>query len=88
MPNYRVETTPKFDRQLAKLDRFTTRMILKWLSKNIDNTDNPKKSGKLLVGNHNGKWRYRIGDYQVICKIEENELIVLALEVGHRKKIY
>lgn len=63
-------------------------MILKWLSKNIDNTDKPKKSGKALVGNHNGKWRYRIGDYRVICKIEENELIVLALEVGHRRKIY
>lgn len=88
MSNYRVETTPKFDRQLAKLDKFTARMILKWLSKNIDNTDNPKKFGKSLVGNHNGKWRYRIGDYRVICKIEENELIVLALEVGHRRKIY
>ncbi|MGY3777074.1 type II toxin-antitoxin system RelE family toxin [Isobaculum melis] len=85
---YRVETTPRFEKQLAKLDKFTAKMILKWLLKNIADTNNPKKSGKLLVGNHSGKWRYRVGDYRIICKIEEDELLVLALEVGHRKKIY
>lgn len=86
--NYKVETTPKFDWQLTKLDKFTARMILEWLSKNIDNTDNPKISGKALFWNHNEKWRYRIGDYRVTCKIEESELIVLATEIGHRRKIY
>jgi mRNA interferase RelE/StbE len=41
-----------------------------------------------LVGNHSGEWRYRIGDYRVIVEIVDNELVVHALEVGHRKNIY
>lgn len=88
MRNYQVKTTRNFEKQLSKLDKFTARIILKWLLHNIDGTENPKRYGKSLVGNHSGKWRYRIGDYRIICKIEEEKLIVLSLEVGHRKNIY
>ncbi|MGY3745833.1 type II toxin-antitoxin system RelE family toxin [Vagococcus salmoninarum] len=85
---YRVRTTEQFDKQLSKLDKFASRTILKWLAKNLEGVANPRSIGKRLVGNYSGKWRYRVGDYRVICKIEDEELIVLALEVGHRKKVY
>lgn len=85
---YSLETTTRFDKQLRKLDRFDAITILNWLSKNIDGTDDPRKTGKPLVGNHGGKWRYRIGNYRVITKIDDKKLIILALEVGHRRKIY
>lgn len=85
---YQLRTTIKFEKQISKLDRYTGRTILKWLAKNIDGSSDPRTSGKPLSGNHSGKWRYRIGDYRVICKIEDSELIILALEVGHRNKVY
>ncbi|MBC6309876.1 type II toxin-antitoxin system RelE/ParE family toxin [Listeria sp. FSL L7-1582] len=58
------------------------------MSYQIDGGDNPRVSGKPLLGNRAGRWRYRIGDYRVICKIDGDKLIVLALEVGHRKQVY
>ena len=44
--------------------------------------------GKGLIENKSGEWRYRIGDYRVICEIQDEEIIVLVLEIGHRKNIY
>ncbi|HGC5945062.1 TPA: type II toxin-antitoxin system RelE/ParE family toxin [Enterococcus faecalis] len=85
---YRIETTEKFEKQLKKLDRFEAVTILKWLSKNIEGTSDPRQTGKGLVGNHKGKWRYRVGNYRIIVKIDDQKLIVLALEVGHRKNVY
>ncbi|MBC1459212.1 type II toxin-antitoxin system RelE family toxin [Listeria newyorkensis] len=86
--SYQIKTTRQFEKQLSKLDRQASRTILRWLSKHIDGAANPRISGKALLGNYAGQWRYRIGDYRVICKINGDELIVLALEVGHRKQVY
>ena len=54
----------------------------------MNGTDNPRKHGKALVENRVGQWRYRIGDYRVICEIQDEEVLVLVLEVGHRRNIY
>ncbi|HAB8811044.1 TPA_asm: type II toxin-antitoxin system mRNA interferase toxin, RelE/StbE family [Listeria monocytogenes] len=86
--SYQVRTTTRFEKQLVKLDPPVSRLILKWLAKHIDGTDNPRTTGKALIGNYSGQWRYRVGDYRVICRIMEDELVVLALEVGHRKQVY
>jgi mRNA interferase RelE/StbE len=48
----------------------------------------PKLFGKPLLYSHKGNWRYRVGDYRIICRIEEKELVILVLDVGHRKNIY
>jgi len=85
---FHVETTRRLDKQLKKLDKFAANTILKWLDKNIEGSNNPRLMGKPLVGNHSGKWRYRIGSYRVITKVDDEKLIILALEVGHRKDIY
>lgn len=63
-------------------------MIRGWIDKNLVGTSNPRIHGKGLTANRSGQWRYRIGDYRLICQIEDNELIILALTVGHQREIY
>ena len=85
---YKVLTTKKFDKQFNKLNRVIQEQILDWLENNLENKDNPRHIGKALQGNLKGYWRYRVGDYRMICDIQDDKLIVLALQVGHRKHIY
>ncbi len=86
--SYRFETTSGFDRAFKKLDRYTQRMLKAWIDKNIIGCENPRLHGKALTANHSGRWRYRIGDYRLICIIEDDKLIITALTVGHRREIY
>lgn len=86
--SYRVETTERFDREFKKLDRYTQRIIKAWIEKNLVGCSNPRQHGKGLTANRAGQWRYRIGDYRLICEIEDGELIILALTIGHRRDVY
>ena len=63
-------------------------MLKGWIVKNLLDTENPRQHGKALVGNLAGAWRYRIGEYRLLCHIDDGELIILALTVGHRREIY
>lgn len=85
---YSVETTARFDKEFRKLDRYTQRMIKGWIDKNLVDTDNPRSHGKGLTANRSGQWRYRIGDYRLICQIDDGKLVILALSVGHRSEVY
>ncbi len=85
---YRVETTARFDREFRKLDRYTQRMLKAWIEKNLVNCDDPRRHGKGLTANRSGEWRYRIGDYRLICEIQDSQLVILALTVGHRRNVY
>ncbi len=85
---YQVRTTLRFDKEFKKLDRYTQKILKAWIDKNLINCENPRLKGKALSSNLSGKWRYRIGDYRLICHIEDDNLIILALSVGHRKNIY
>lgn len=85
---YSVETTERFDKEFKKLDRYTQRMIKAWIEKNLVGCMNPRQHGKGLTANRSGQWRYRIGDYRLICQIQDNKLVILALSVGHRREIY
>lgn len=85
---YRIETTARFDKEFKKLDQYTKRMIKAWIEKNLVDCENPRQHGKGLVANCSGQWRYRIGDYRLICEIEDDKLVILALSVGHRSDIY
>lgn len=85
---YSVETTARFDREFKKLDRYTQRMIKAWIEKNLIGCSDPRIHGKGLTANRSGQWRYRIGDYRLLCDIQDNELVILALTVGHRREVY
>ena len=86
--SYYVETTPRFDKEFKKLDKYTQQMIKSWIGKNLQNCENPRAHGKGLTANKSGQWRYRIGDYRLLCLIQDQELIILALTVGYRRDIY
>ncbi len=85
---YKVIFTERAKKQLKKLDKHIAALIIGWLEKNIQNCENPRLHGKGLVENKSGQWRYRIGDYRVICEIQDKEIVVLVLEVGHSREIY
>lgn len=86
--SYGLETTARFDREFRKLDRYTQLMIKAWIDKNLEGCSDPRAHGKGLTANRSGQWRYRIGDYRLICDIQDKKLLILALESGHRKEIY
>lgn len=78
----------KADKELSKMDASVRRIIVAWLLKNVDGCSNPRLHGKGLTGPFSDKWRYRIGNYRVLCEIRDDDLVVLAIEIGHRKDIY
>lgn len=85
---YQVRTTARFDKEFRKLDKHTQRLLKGWISKNLLGTDNPRQHGKALTANRKGQWRYRIGEYRLLCLIEDENLIILALSIGHRRNVY
>lgn len=86
--SYKIKTTPKFDKAFTKLDKYTQRMIKAWMEKNLVHCENPRAHGKALTADRSGQWWYRIGDYRLLCLIVDDELLILALSVGHRREIY
>jgi len=85
---YKVESTPRFDKEMKKLDKYTQKMLKTWIINNLVDCENPRLIGKGLTANRSGQWRYRIGDYRIICHIDDGKLIILALSIGHRREIY
>ena len=86
--SYDVRTAQRFDREFKKLNRYTQLMIRSWINKNLVECEDPRIHGKSLAANRKGQWRYRIGYYRLICLIDDQELIILALSVGHRREVY
>lgn len=85
---YRVIISSKAQKQAKKLNKKIAHRIINWLIDNIDNTTNPRQHGKALTGHLKGFWRYRVGDYRIICDIKDDELIILAITIAHRREVY
>lgn len=85
---YRVEFTKEALRELKKLDRHTALFITAWIRKNLEGCSDPRRFGKGLTANRSGQWRYRIGDYRLIADIQDERILILILNLGHRREIY
>ncbi len=85
---YKIVVTKEFFKNLKKLDNGSQKLIKKYIENNIRNSDNPKSKGKPLRYNLSGYWRYRIGDYRLICEIKEKNVVIVLIDIGHRKNIY
>ncbi len=85
---YKVKFSKEALKKLRRLDKYTSSMLLNWIEKRLEGCDNPRLFGKALTANHKGKWRYRVGDYRIICHIDDDEILILVLDVGHRRDIY
>ena len=85
---WKVEWDDRARKELRKLDFPIQKEILSYLRFRIAESDNPRTFGQSLTGNKAGLWRYRVGNYRLICRLEDNALIVFVIGVGHRKEIY
>ena len=83
-----VEIADFAERQLHKLDLPVRDRILDYLHERIEGCKNPRHFGEPLKGGKAGLWRYRVGDYRIICELRDDVLVVLALAVGHRREVY
>jgi mRNA interferase RelE/StbE len=86
---WRIELTASATRQLGKLDRQEAKRIVAFLRERLAPHEDPRSLGKALNGPALGTyWRYRVGDYRLICAIEDGALRILVIEVGNRKDVY
>ncbi len=85
---WKIDLSAQVDRELGKLDPPQTKRILKFLHERVARLDNPRSIGQPLQGSELGEfWKYRVGDYRLICKIEDDRLLILVLRIG-RREIY
>jgi mRNA interferase RelE/StbE len=85
---WRIEITRTATRQITKLDRRAQKAVQRFLRKRLSIADNPRQWGRALQGEKRGLWRYRVGDYRLISDIQDERVIILVLELGHRKDVY
>ncbi len=85
---WKISFTKNAVKQLGKLDRETARLIVRFMEEKIAGSSDARRYGHALVGDQKGRWRYRIGDYRVVCELRDNELLVVVITLGHRREIY
>lgn len=83
-----LEFTPDAEKQLERLDRYTQRLIASWIQKHLLGEVDPCVTGKPLAANFAGYWRYRIGDYRMVCKIIDQRILLIVMRIGHRSDVY
>ena len=83
-----IEYTQTARKQLKKLDKPLARRILDFLEDRIGKHDDPRTLGEALTGPLGALWRYRFGDYPVICEIRDISTRILVLQIGHRREVY
>ncbi|MCQ2082622.1 MAG: type II toxin-antitoxin system RelE/ParE family toxin [Lachnospiraceae bacterium] len=71
-----------------KLDKPTAALITGWIRKNLEGCGDPRIHGKCLTANKSGQWRYRVGDYRIIADINDDTVVILILNIGHRSNVY
>lgn len=75
-------------KELRKLGRQAQSEILTYLDGRVALDADPRRFGKGLKADLAGLWRYRVGDYRILCQIKDSELLVLVVAVGHRRNVY
>ena len=85
---WKVELRPNAEKQLDQLDPQVARRILKFLSTRLLVTDNPRSIGAALTGPLSRYWKYRVGDYRLICDIQDGIITILILDIGNRREVY
>ncbi|WP_431031024.1 type II toxin-antitoxin system RelE family toxin [Plantibacter sp. RU18] len=87
MSQWRLEVSRDFEHQLRRLDKPIRQRVVRYLDE-ILSLEDPRQRGKGLTANRSGYWRYRVGDYRLLAEIRDNELVIIAVELGHRSEIY
>ena len=86
---WRIEVAARVEKAIGKLDPPVRERIVRFLYERLARVEDPRNIGEALKGSRYGElWRYRVGDYRLICNIEDERLVVVVLRVGHRREIY
>lgn len=85
---WKIEFDPAAMKELEKLDNPVKQRILEFLHERVGKLDDPRKIGARLQGPLSEFWKYRVGDYRLICSLENDRLVVLVLRIGHRREVY
>ena len=85
---WRIEITATAKKQLARLDHQIQSEIVSYLRERLATGEDPRRYGAPLRRELAGRWKYRVGDYRLICEIQEERILVLVLMVGHRSRVY
>ena len=85
---WRIEISRTAEKQIQKLHRTAQEAIIRFLRERVQTAKNPRQLGKPLHGDKGGLWRYRVGDYRLICDIQDERITVLVVRIGHRKDVY
>ena len=83
-----IEFVPQAAKELKKLGRSEAARIIRTLEERIAPLDDPRSLGAPLKGEHEGYWRWRIGDYRVVARIEDERVVILVIRIAHRRKVY
>ncbi|SPE45711.1 Addiction module toxin, RelE/StbE family [Candidatus Sulfotelmatobacter sp. SbA7] len=83
-----IEITRTAEKQITKLHRQAQQAIVRFLRGRLAGTENPRQWGRPLQGEKRGLWRYRVGDYRLICDLQDERITVVVLQVGHPKDVY
>lgn len=86
--SWKVEFDNRARKDLRKLDLQTQDWILKWLRQTLATGKDPRRTGAPLKGRMKGSWRYRIGAYRIISQIQDENILILVVRIGHRRDIY
>ncbi|NLC26011.1 MAG: type II toxin-antitoxin system RelE/ParE family toxin [Fastidiosipila sp.] len=85
---YRVVYEREAIKSFSKIDKKQQILIISWIEKNLLDTDDLKKHGKALKGNLKNYWRYRVGNYRILADINDDQIKIIIVNIGHRKDIY
>ncbi len=78
---------PAAEKQFSKLGKSAQRDISAYIAKHLETSEDPRRFGKPFLS-IKGAWRYRVGDFRLVCSIQNQQVTVLVLKVGHRRDIY
>ena len=87
MSRWGLETSPQFDKAARKLEPQVLRRVKDYLDE-VCELDNPRSRGKALTGDLAGYWRYRVGDYRILVEVRDDDLVIIAITLGHRSGVY
>lgn len=85
---FQVELTDRAKKDLKKMDPQMRKILLSWVLKHLQDTEDPRKQGKPLTGQFSGMWRYRVGNYRILAEIQDENIVILLLHIEHRSRVY
>lgn len=85
---WKIEFRKSAAKELKKLDKQAQKRIISFLEEKVEGAINPRMEGKALKGSGTELWRYRVGDYRLICQINDKAVTILVVCIGHRKEVY